>query len=79
MPREALLRRSFQTPVSLFRWMARSRRRTWFVALVLLSIVGGPPFWWLVQLVGLPDVGDPFDVAAFRAFRIADDRNAFVA
>ena len=30
------------------------------------------------QLIGLPDVGDPFDVAAFRAFTIPDDRNAFV-
>jgi hypothetical protein len=33
--------------------------------------------WWLNSLNGLPDVGDPFDVAAFRAFRIPDDQNAF--
>jgi hypothetical protein len=33
--------------------------------------------WWLTSLNGLPDIGDPFDVAAFRAFRIPDDRNAF--
>ena len=25
--------------------------------------------WWLNSLNGLPDIGDPFDVAAFRAFR----------
>ena len=30
------------------------------------------------SLNGLPDIGDPFDVAALRAFRIPDDQNAFV-
>ena len=33
--------------------------------------------WWLTSLNGLPDIGDPFDVAAFKAFSIPDDRNAF--
>jgi hypothetical protein len=33
--------------------------------------------WWLTSLNGLPDIGDPFDVAAFRAFRVPDDQNAF--
>jgi hypothetical protein len=33
--------------------------------------------WWFNSLNGLPDIGDPFDVAAFRAFRIPDDQNAF--
>jgi hypothetical protein len=33
--------------------------------------------WWLNSLNGLPDIGDPFDVAAFRAFRIPHDQNAF--
>ena len=33
---------------------------------------------WATQLWGLPDVGDPFDVAAFDAVRIPDNRNAFV-
>src|SRR6516165_3192160 len=33
--------------------------------------------WWLNSLNGLPDIGDPFDVAVFRAFRIPDDQNAF--
>jgi hypothetical protein len=32
--------------------------------------------WWLNSLNGLPDIGDPFDVAAFRAFRIPVDQNA---
>jgi hypothetical protein len=34
--------------------------------------------WWLTSLNGLPDIGDPFDVAEFRAFSIPDDENAFL-
>ena len=37
-----------------------------------------PPLWWATQLLGLPDIGEPFDVKAFQAFTIPDDRNAFV-
>ena len=33
--------------------------------------------WWLNSLNGLPDIGDPFDVAAFRTFSLPDDLNAF--
>jgi hypothetical protein len=33
--------------------------------------------WWLNSLNGLPDIGDPFDVAAFRAFRLPEEQNAF--
>jgi hypothetical protein len=29
------------------------------------------------SLNGLPNIGDPFDVAAFRAFKVPDDQNAF--
>ena len=41
-------------------------------------MIAVPLLWWSIQLVGLPDIGEPFDVAAFRSFRIPDDRNAFV-
>ena len=37
----------------------------------------GLAIWWLNSLNGLPDIGDPFDVAAFRASSIPDDQNAF--
>ncbi|MGO9466661.1 MAG: hypothetical protein ACLQIB_54185 [Isosphaeraceae bacterium] len=77
----ASLRRSFPTVRLLlapFRWIGQSRRRVWCTFLVLLAIVAGPPLWWATQLWGLPDIGDPFDVAAFRAMTIPDDRNAFV-
>src|SRR5262249_57406006 len=33
--------------------------------------------WWLNSLNGLPDIGAPFDVGAFGAFRVPDDQNAF--
>jgi len=33
--------------------------------------------WWLRSLNGLPDIGDPFDVAALREITIPDDQNAF--
>ena len=45
---------------------------------MLLAMIVGPPVWWTMQLLGLPDIGDPFDVQAFRAFTIPDDRNAYV-
>ena len=45
---------------------------------LLLVLVTGPPLWWAMQLISLPDIGDPFDVAAFRAFTIPDERNAYV-
>ena len=81
MTRLASLRRSFPTVrliVAPFRWIGKSRRRLWCVVLVVLTIVAGPPLWWATQLWGLPDIGDPFDVAAFQIMTIPDDRNAFV-
>lgn len=61
-----------------FRWFFRSRRRVLTATAVLLAMIATPPLWWSIQLMGLPDIGDPFDVAAYRSFTIPDDRNAFV-
>ena len=61
-----------------FRWFFRSRRRVLIAAAVLLAMIAAVPLWWSIQLVNLPDIGDPFDVAAFRSYTIPDDRNAFV-
>jgi hypothetical protein len=53
-------------------------RHPWGSAVVGgLLIVAGAWAWWLTQLWGLPDVGDPFDVAAFEAVSVPDERNAF--
>ena len=73
-----VMRRSFPTPGLLFRWIVSSRRRICCVVVALLVTVATPPLWWAMQLAGLPDVGDPFDVEAFRSFTIPDERNAFV-
>jgi len=61
-----------------FQWFFRSRRRVTTAAAVLLAMIAAPSLWWSIQLLGLPDVGEPFDVGAFRSFPIPDDRNAFV-
>ena len=34
--------------------------------------------WRGASLIGLPDIGDPFDVAQFRALRVAPEDDAFV-
>jgi len=47
-------------------------------ALAGLLFLAGAWTWWATQLWGLPDIGDPFDVAAFQAVRVPDERNAFL-
>ena len=49
------------------------------MGLAIFLAVAGPIFaiWWLTSLYGLPDVGDPFDVAEFRSLQVAEDQNAF--
>ncbi len=56
---------------------ARSHPRA-SAGVAVLLVAAGLWAWWATQLWGLPDVGDPFDVEAFEAVRIPDDRNAFV-
>jgi hypothetical protein len=80
MTESAVLRRSFPTFRSIaepFRWVGKSRKRIWCAIVVLLAILASGPLWWATQLWGLPDIGDPFDLAAFRSSKIPDDRNAF--
>ncbi len=45
-----------------------------------LALAGASAFltWWTTTLMGLPDIGDPFDVAAFADPMVPDDENAFV-
>jgi hypothetical protein len=62
----------------LLRRRLRQLLRVMLVLVIGLAIAGTAlAIWWLTSLNGLPDIGDPFDVAAFRAFRIPDDQNAF--
>jgi hypothetical protein len=74
------LRQSFPTLrllASPFRLCFRSRRRVMAALTILLGPIATPFIWWNVELAGLPDIGDPFDVAEFRAMSIPDERNVF--
>ncbi len=52
-------------------------RATIALAICLVIAAAALTIWWLTSLNGLPDIGEPFDVAAFRSFRVPDDQNAF--
>jgi hypothetical protein len=61
-------------------WLERARGRRRLALLVLYVVVAGFIAllgWWSLSLRNLPDVGDPFDVAAFRKVSVPDDQNAF--
>ena len=61
----------------LRRRLRQLARVTIVMAVCLASGAMALAIWWLTSLNGLPDIGDPFDVAAFRAVRIPEDQNAF--
>jgi hypothetical protein len=62
----------------LLRRRLRQLLRLLLVMAIGLALAGTAlTIWWLTSLNGLPDIGDPFDVAAFRASSIPDDQNAF--
>src|SRR5262245_33142022 len=61
-------------------WLERSRgwrRRALLLAYLAVGLAVGLALRWLTCLGGLPDIGAPFDVAAFRAVSVPGDRNAF--
>jgi hypothetical protein len=67
-----------QKTLQLLRKRFRQLRRVTLALVIGLAIAAtGLAIWWLNSLKGLPDIGDPFDVAAFRALSIPDDQNAF--
>ena len=64
--------------LQLLRKRLRQLLRVMLVLAICLAVAAAAlAIWWLNSLNGLPDIGDPFDVAAFRAFSIPDDQNAF--
>ena len=64
--------------LQLLRKRLRQLLRVTLVLAICLAVAATAlAIWWLTSLNGLPDIGDPFDVAAFRAFSIPDDQNAF--
>ena len=63
--------------LQLLRKRLRQLGRVLLVVTIGLAVAAGAlAIWWLNSLNGLPDIGDPFDVAEFRAFRIPDEQNA---
>src|SRR4051812_42674219 len=64
--------------LQLLRKRLRQLLRVMLVGTICLAVVAGAlAVWWLNSLNGLPDIGDPFDVAAFRTFSLPEDQNAF--
>ena len=64
--------------LQLLRKRLRQLARVTLVLAICLAVAATAlAIWWLTSLNGLPDIGDPFDVAAFRAFSVPDDQNAF--
>jgi hypothetical protein len=67
-----------QKLLKLLRKRLRQLARVTLVLAICLAVAAAAiAIWWSTSLNGLPDIGDPFDVAAFRAFSIPDDQNAF--
>ncbi len=63
--------------LGLLRKRLRQLLRITLVLVICLALAATAlAIWWLRSLNGLPDIGDPFDVAEFRAFRIPDEQNA---
>jgi hypothetical protein len=63
------------------RWAVRRARQLGIVVLFLAGILAVGAGCVMLRratcLIGLPNVGGPFDVAAFRTFRVAEDHDAF--
>ncbi len=66
----------------LWRWAARrTRQLLWAMAILAVAVLftmSGVLIWRWAGLIGLPDIGDPFDVAELRAFKVPEDQDASV-
>ncbi len=63
------------------RWVERARGRRRSLLVLLYFMVGsgiGMIVYRQARLVGLPNVGDPFDPTPLLTLRVADEKNAFV-
>ena len=77
-PAPAAVSGTSQKLLQLLRKRLRQLARVAFVLAIGLALAATAfAIWWLTSLNGLPGIGEPFDVAAFRAFSIPDDQNAF--
>jgi hypothetical protein len=77
-PAPAAVSGTSQKLLQLLRKRLRQLLRVTLVLAICLAVAASAlAIWWLTSLNGLPDIGDPFDVAALRSFRIPDEENAF--
>ena len=69
-----------QKTLQLLRKRLRQLSRVMLVVTICLAVAAGAlAIWWLNSLNGLPDIGDPFDVEAFRSLSLPDDGSADLA
>ena len=80
-PETAVSATGTETSTRFRSWAARRIRQLSRVVLALAFVLAcgavGVMIWRSVSLAGLPDIGDPFDVAAEEAIAIPEDRDAF--
>jgi hypothetical protein len=77
-PAPATVTGKSQKTLQLLRKRLRQLLRVMLVLAICLAVAATAlVIWWLTSLNGLPDIGEPFDVAAFRGLRVPDDQNAF--
>src|SRR5271154_604266 len=78
-PAPAAVSRTSQKLLQLLRKRHRQLARVTLVLAIGFAVAAAAfAIWWSTSLNGLPDIGDPFDVAAFRAFGLPDEQNAFI-
>ena len=71
---------SSPTTLQLLRKRPRQLWRAVLVLTICLAVAASAlAIGWLRSTNGFPDIGDPFEVGAFHAFRIPDDENALLA
>jgi hypothetical protein len=77
-PASAAVSGPSQKLLRLVRKRVRQLVRATLALAFCLALAGlAVEIWVRNSLNGLPDIGDPFDVAALRSLRIPDDQNAF--
>src|SRR6516225_10600951 len=77
-PAPAAVSGTSQKLLQLLRKRLRQLARVTLVLAIGLALVATAlAVWWWKSLEGLPDIGDPFDVAAYCAIRVPADQNAF--
>jgi hypothetical protein len=77
-PAPAAVSGTSQKLLQLLRKRLRQLARVTLVLAICLAVAASAfAIWYFTSLNGLPDIGDPLDIAALREVTISDDQNAF--